>query len=87
MRRELIEAIEMGGDKQQVAMSSYMRMEQRIPADLPIRLARGDSACTAAAINGAFSAMDSERGRLSIGPERLLPFRFTACRTARQHRR
>src|SRR6185312_7562704 len=29
---------------------------------------------TAAAINGAFSAMDSERGRLSIGPERLLPF-------------
>jgi hypothetical protein len=87
VRRELIEAVEMGGDKQQVAMSSYMRMEQRIPADQPIRLARGDGARTAAAMNGAFSAMDSERDRLSISPERLLPFRFTACRTARQHRR
>jgi hypothetical protein len=83
----LIEAVEMGGDKQQVAMSSYMRMEQRIPADQPIRLARGDGARTAAAMNGAFSAMDSERDRLSISPERLLPFRFTACRTAKQNRR
>jgi hypothetical protein len=30
----------MGGDKQQGAMFSYVKMEQRIPADQPIRLAR-----------------------------------------------
>jgi transposase len=61
-----------GEDKQQAAMFSYVTMEQRIPADHPLRRIRTMVDGALARMNAAFDQLYSEMGRPSIAPERLL---------------
>lgn len=61
-----------GEGQQQGAMFSYVTMEQRIPADHPIRRIRAMVDEALQQMDATFSAMYSERGRPSIAPERLL---------------
>jgi transposase len=61
-----------GEVKQQGAMFSYVTMEQRIPANHPIRGIRAMVDEALRQMDGTFAAMYSERGRPSIAPERLL---------------
>ena len=66
--------IGMRGEKQQQGvMYSYVTMEQRIPADHPIRAIRAMVDEALGQMDATFSAMYSERGRPSVAPERLLP--------------
>jgi transposase len=53
-------------------MFSYVTMEQRIPADHPIRAIRVVVDEVLGQMDGTFSAMYAKRGRPSIAPERLL---------------
>ena len=53
-------------------MFSYVTMEQRIPADHPIRGIRRMVDEAMRGMDAAFSAMYARRGRPSIAPERLL---------------
>ena len=53
-------------------MFSYVTMEQRIPADHPIRAIRVMVDEVLRQMDGTFSAMYAKRGRPSIAPERLL---------------
>ena len=53
-------------------MFSYVTMEQRIPADHPIRSIRAMVDEAMRGMDAAFSAMYARRGRPSIAPERLL---------------
>jgi transposase len=53
-------------------MFSYVTMEQRIPADHPIRAIRVLVDEVLGQMDGTFSAMYAKRGRPSIAPERLL---------------
>ena len=53
-------------------MFSYVTMEERIPADHPIRGIRVLVDEVLGGMDGAFSAMYARRGRPSIAPERLL---------------
>lgn len=53
-------------------MFSYVTMEQRIPADHPIRAIRAMADEAMRGMDAAFSAMYARRGRPSIAPERLL---------------
>lgn len=61
-----------GGDDTQGAMFSYVSLEDRVPADHPLRVVRRlvDSALEALSLR--FAAMYSDVGRPSIAPERLL---------------
>jgi transposase len=63
----------MRGDGQhQEAMFSYLTMEQRIPADHPIRAIRTMVDEAPRQMDAKFSRMYAQRGRPSIAPERLL---------------
>ena len=53
-------------------MFSYVTMEQRIPADHPIRVIRGLVDQALVQMDATFSSMYARRGRPSIAPERLL---------------
>lgn len=53
-------------------MFSYVRMEQRIPADHPLRRIRALADRALARMEPVLQRMYSERGRPSIAPERLL---------------
>ena len=59
-----------GEGQHQGAMFSYVTMEQRIPADHPIRAIRAMVDEALRQMDGSFSAMYSKRGRPSIAPER-----------------
>jgi transposase len=61
-----------GDDKQQASMFSYVTMEQRIPADHPMRRIRSMADRALETMDGLFDGLYSERGRPSIAPERLL---------------
>jgi transposase len=61
-----------GEARDQGAMFSYVTMEQRIPADHPIRRIRAMVDEALGRMDATFSAMYAERGRPSIAPERLL---------------
>jgi transposase len=61
-----------GDDKQQAAMFSYVTMEQRIPADHPMRRIRAMADRALGKMDAVFRELYSETGRPSIAPERLL---------------
>jgi transposase len=61
-----------GEGQDQGVMFSYVTMEQRIPADHPIRAIRAMVDEAMRGMDAAFSAMYARRGRPSIAPERLL---------------
>src|ERR1700739_2525527 len=61
-----------GEGQDQGAVFSYVGMEQRIPADHPIRAIRVMVDAGLRELDAKFSAMYARRGRPSIAPERLL---------------
>jgi transposase len=61
-----------GEDEKQAAMFSYVTMEQRIPADHPMRRIRAMVDRALGKMDGIFDELYSETGRPSIAPERLL---------------
>jgi transposase len=61
-----------GQDTQQVAMFSYIGLEERIPADHPLRAIRAMADRALRALGPLFSKLDAPSGRESIPPERLL---------------
>ena len=61
-----------GEDKQQAAMFSYVTMEQRIPADHPMRRIRSMADRALKTMDAVFDGLYAETGRPSIAPERLL---------------
>jgi transposase len=61
-----------GEGQDQVAMFSYVTMEQRIPADHPLRAIRAMVDEAMRGMDAVFSAMYARRGRPSVAPERLL---------------
>ena len=61
-----------GQDAQQAAMFSYVSLEERIPADHPLRAIRAMTDRALAALNPLFSELYAPTGRESIPPERLL---------------
>jgi transposase len=61
-----------GEGQHQEAMFSYVTMEQRIPADHPIRAIRSMVDEALRQMDATFLRMYAQRGRPSIAPERLL---------------
>jgi transposase len=61
-----------GEDNTQARMFSYVTMEQRIPANHPLRRIREMVDRALERMDATFAAMYAERGRPSIAPERLL---------------
>ena len=61
-----------GPDAQQAAMFSYVSLEERIPADHPLRAIRAMADRALRAMNPLFSELYAPTGRDSIPPERLL---------------
>jgi transposase len=61
-----------GGDATQGAMFSYVRLEDRVPGDHPLRVVRRLVDGALQALSPRFAAMYSDVGRPSIAPERLL---------------
>jgi transposase len=61
-----------GDDKQQAAMFSYVTMEERIPANHPMRRIRSMADRALATMDAVFDGLYAETGRPSIAPERLL---------------
>ena len=61
-----------GQDAQQAAMFSYVSLEERIPADHPLRAIRAMTDRALAALSPLFSRLYAPTGRESIPPERLL---------------
>ena len=61
-----------GDDKQQASMFSYVTMEQRIPANHPMRRIRAMADRALETMDAVFDDLYSETGRPSIAPERLL---------------
>jgi transposase len=61
-----------GDDKQQAAMFSYLTMEQRIPADHPMRRIRAMADRALAGMDAEFDRLYSDTGRPSIAPEKLM---------------
>jgi transposase len=61
-----------GPDIQQAAMFSYLTLEQRIPADHPLRAIRQLADRALERISGEFDKLYAATGRESIPPERLL---------------
>jgi transposase len=59
-------------DQQQLGMFSYVSVEQRVPADHPIRKLRVLVDTTLAGLDAEFSSRYAKHGRPSIPPERLL---------------
>ena len=61
-----------GPDAQQAAMFSYVSLEERIPADHPLRAIRVMADRALRALSPLFSKLYAPTGRDSIPPERLL---------------
>ena len=61
-----------GRDDRSDGLFSYVRLEERIPADHPLRAIRRLADEALAALNGRFEALYSSMGRPSIPPEMLL---------------
>jgi transposase len=61
-----------GEDQQQHEMFSYGSLEERIPADHPLRSMRGMVDEALGALDGRFNEIYHADGRKSIPPERLL---------------
>ena len=61
-----------GRDDRGEGMFSYIRLEERVPADHPLRAIRLLTDAVLAALDGRFEAMYSTMGRPSIPPEMLL---------------
>ena len=61
-----------GQDTQQAIMFSYVSLEERIPADHPLRAIRVMADRALAALSPLFSELYAPTGRESIPPERLL---------------
>jgi hypothetical protein len=61
-----------GRDDRAEGMFSYIRLEERVPADHPLRAVRALADEALAGLNGRFEALYSGMGRPSIPPEMLL---------------
>ncbi len=61
-----------GEDQRQAAMWSYVRLEERVPRDHPLRAIRRMTDRALAELDARFDALYSEIGRPSIPPEQLL---------------
>src|SRR5258708_27629219 len=61
-----------GDEKQSEPLFSYVRLEERIPADHPLRAIRALVDEALKALNKRFEALYSPLGRPSIPPEMLL---------------
>jgi transposase len=61
-----------GRDEQQRQLISYVNLEERVPADHPLRKIRGLVDGVLGAMNEQFRDLYARRGRPSIPPERLL---------------
>jgi transposase len=61
-----------GQDAQQAALFSYVALEERIPADHPLRAIRTLADKALAALSPLFDELYAPTGRESIPPERLL---------------
>lgn len=61
-----------GRDDRDEGLFSYVRLEERVPADHPLRAIRALTDAALTALNGRFEALYSRTGRPSIPPEHLL---------------
>ncbi len=61
-----------GRDDRDEGLFSYVRLEERVPADHPLRAIRSLADEALAVLNGRFEALYSQTGRPSIPPEHLL---------------
>ncbi len=61
-----------GEDRLSGSLFSYVDLEDRVPADHPLRLIRGIVNDVLGSLSGAFEAHYSHTGRPSIAPEKLL---------------
>ena len=61
-----------GEVSRQSAMFAYFSLEQRVPADHPLRRIKGNADEALRAISSELEALYSSTGRLSVPPERLL---------------
>ncbi len=61
-----------GRDDRDEGFFSYVRLEERVPADHPLRAIRALTDETLASLNGRFEALYSRVGRPSIPPEHVL---------------
>ena len=61
-----------GQDDRAEGMFSYIRLEERVPADHPLRAIRALADEVLAGLNGRFEGLYSGMGRPSIAPEMLL---------------
>ena len=61
-----------GQDDRSEGMFSYIRLEERVPTDHPLRAIRSLADEVLAGLNGRFAALYSGMGRPSIAPEMLL---------------
>ncbi len=61
-----------GRDDQPEGLFSYIRLEDRVPKDHPLRPIRGLADAALSALSGRFDALYSGTGRPSIAPEMLL---------------
>ena len=61
-----------GDEKQQTAMFSYISLEERVPAEHPLRAIRQMVDQALADLSLHFEALYARRGRPSIPPEQLL---------------
>ena len=61
-----------GDEKQQAAMFSYVNLEQRVPAEHPLRAIRQMVDQALRDLSAHFDALYARRGRPSIPPEQLL---------------
>ena len=61
-----------GEDERTDGMFSYVRPEQRVPADHPLRVIREVVDAALRALSAQFAALYSHTGRPSIPPEKLL---------------
>ena len=77
-----------GRDDRGDGMFSYIRLEDRVPSDHPLRAIRALTDQVLAALDGRFEGMYSAMGRPSIAPEMLLRARllqaFFSVRSERQ---
>src|SRR6202161_3585917 len=61
-----------GEDEKQRGLYSYVTLEQRVPAEHPLRKIRPMFDRALASLDGEFELLYSRKGRPSIAPERLL---------------
>lgn len=61
-----------GNDEQQDGVFSYVSLEQRVPADHPLRAIRGMVDEALGELSGCFDQLYAATGRPSIAPEKLL---------------